>query len=136
MIVVDASVAVRWIADEPDAEAAVALLVRDDLHAPDILAVEVGSALARKSRAKEVAADQAASGLHLVFNRLTLHRPSEDVVLRAHDLSVAHAHPIYDCMYIAVAERLGAELATFDAALRKLTELGGYVPLAPGFRSR
>ena len=58
MIVVDASVAVKWVLDEPDSAAAVAL--RDEeLIAPVLWLAEASNVLWRRVRISEVTADEA-----------------------------------------------------------------------------
>lgn len=48
MIIVDASVAVQWIAEEDTSALSDELLSRDDLTAPELLQIEVANALRRK----------------------------------------------------------------------------------------
>lgn len=134
MIVVDASVAVRWVASEEGSELAATLLTADNLHAPDLIAIEVGSELSRKVAAEQLTRIQADAGLQLLFDRLRLHPSSTALLGRAVDLSLALKHPIYDCIYVALAEHLDAEIATQDAALAKHIRRIGTVPLAAGFR--
>lgn len=50
-LVVDASVAVKWLVPEEHSEAAARLTVSgEDLHAPRLLAAELANALWRKAR--------------------------------------------------------------------------------------
>ena len=54
-LVVDASVAVKWLVAEEDSSAADRLLAGgDDLHAPRLMASEVANALWRKARMGEI----------------------------------------------------------------------------------
>ena len=133
MIVVDASVAVRWIAKEDGWELAATLLDSDEMHAPDLILIEAGSAVARKVAAGLLTRAQAEEGLELVEERLTLHAATRVLVSRAVDLGLQLKHPIYDCVYIALAEELGANVATQDAALAKHIAQSGSVRLATGF---
>ena len=56
-LVVDASVAVKWLVEEEDSEAADRLLEqRHELFAPRLMASEVGNALWRKVRMGELRA--------------------------------------------------------------------------------
>ena len=60
-IVVDASVAVKWLVAEEGSDAADRLLTDgDDLYAPRLMASEVANALWRKARLGEIERDQAA----------------------------------------------------------------------------
>ncbi|MGN6683018.1 MAG: type II toxin-antitoxin system VapC family toxin [Devosia sp.] len=129
MIVVDASVAVRWLADEANSESALTLLKREDLVAPDLLAAEVGSALRRKEKDGELTHDQVVDGLRLIFDRVTLHPPTINSMIRAVEISATMGHPIYDCMYVGLAEALGGRFVSHDVELLKRVRRGGFESL-------
>lgn len=116
----------RWIADEANAELSATLLGRDDLVAPDLLAVEVGSALRRKASMGELTRDQVADGFALIFRSIQFHSSSPELMARAFDLSAAPAHPIYDCVYVALAEALNGQFVTNDLELAKRIRRGGF----------
>ncbi|MHB1101927.1 MAG: type II toxin-antitoxin system VapC family toxin [Devosia sp.] len=118
MIVVDASVAVQWIAWEETSELSDTLLARSDLVAPDFMQVEVANALRRKVYVGEISAEQARAGLSFIRDKVALRRLSPAILDRALDLSVVMYHPIYDCIYLAVAEQEGGLLVTFDNELK------------------
>jgi predicted nucleic acid-binding protein len=124
--VVDASVAVDWVAPDADpALPAVALLARlaaDDaeLLAPRLLMEEVSNALltgVRRRRWSGVAADAAQALLRTLPVRL-VDEPRD--LERAWDLARRYDnHPIYDLLYVALAERRRTQLITADATLRQ-----------------
>ena len=118
MIVVDASVAIQWVVQEPGYEAAASLVSRNDLIAPDLLILEVANAFRRKIAAGEMADEQAVEGIQRIWQRVGLRRPDIDLVTRAFDLSVRMRHPIYDCLYLATAETLAATFVTNDVELK------------------
>ena len=125
LAVVDASVVVRWIVPEQGAIEALALLARPiDWIAPRLMLTEVASALRRKVEAGELTAELAAQGLDFIFaalgrGALRLHR--DEVVIRsALTLAFAHRHKVADCLYLALAEHMGAATVTAD---RRLSEL-------------
>ena len=120
MIVVDASAAVKWVAAEPDHELALPLLKRDDLIAPYLLLVEVANALSRKINASEVSLEQAATGLDRIGQLVRLVVPDQTLLNRALDLAVSLKHPIYDCLYLALAISEASPLVTFDQEFAKL----------------
>lgn len=67
MIVVDSSVAIKWVIREPGHEAALSLFDRRDvLAAPDLLIPEVATILRKKLRAGEVTPQQAEQGLDAI----------------------------------------------------------------------
>lgn len=124
-LVLDASVALKWIIEEEGTDAAIALLDQP-LHAPDLLVPECVNALWKKVRRQEVAA-----GEIQVFERaigameVTLHA-SRSLAARALQLAVAMDHAGYDCFYLALAERLKLPLVTADRRLQsKLLRSGG-----------
>lgn len=126
MAVVDASVVVDWVAPgvDPAAPAGRFLAALDrraqGLAAPRILREEVANALlsgVRRGRWSGAAAD--------VAWRLLLQLPVRLVDIqadleRAWELSRRYdEHPIYDLLYVALAERLGEQLVTADERLRQ-----------------
>lgn len=127
MPVVDASVVVDWVAPGADPELpAIALLAQlaagdAELLAPRLLLEEVSNALLtgiRRGRWSGAAADQAHGLLRQLPVRL-VDEPRD--VGRAWDLSRRYdAHPIYDMLYVALAERRGTLLITADEELRRL----------------
>lgn len=138
MPVVDASVVVDWVAPGIDPELpAVALLERlagenAELLAPRLLLEEVSNALLtgiRRGRWNGPAADAS----HLLLRRLPVRLVDEPRDLeRAWDLARRYDdHPIYDMLYVALAERRRTQLVTADAALRELLAGFDWV-LAPG----
>ena len=62
--VVDASVAVKWLVEEPDSDAALALAESgEELHAPRLMASEVANALWRKARLGQIERADASAAL-------------------------------------------------------------------------
>jgi predicted nucleic acid-binding protein len=125
--VVDASVVVDWVAPDVDPGLpAGAVLVKladaeTELLAPRLLMEEVSNALLtgiRRGRWSGRAADGARDLLRQLPVRLADEPQDVD---RAWDLARRYdAHPIYDMVYVALAERRRTELITADAALRQL----------------
>jgi predicted nucleic acid-binding protein len=102
-----------------DSEAALDVLHgSEDLTAPALIRVEVASALARKTRLRELPPDETEAGLELWLETLSsgaLPLVSDDTDLRrAVNFSVTLNHPVPDCLYLALAARLGALLVTAD----------------------
>ena len=128
---VDASVVVDWVAPDadPDLPALRALtrLAADDaeLLAPRLLLEEVSNALltgVRRGRWSGAAADTARGLLRQLPVRLVDEPRDLD---RAWDLARRYDnHPIYDLVYVALAERRRTQLVSADAGLRqRLVEL-------------
>lgn len=132
LTVVDASVVVEFVApDAADAEAAHLLFDRwvqtgKELHAPAMLPLEAMNALltgVRRQRWDGEAADAASSLIAAL--PITLHDDGDDRH-RAWELARRYDnHPIYDMVYVALAQRLGEPLVTVDDKLcRRLAHLG------------
>ncbi len=125
-LVVDASVAVKFVVREHDTEAARRLLqISDPLIAPDWLMVEAASTFWRKVKRSELMAIHATRHLEDLpqfFERLY---PSTALVRAAFDWSIKLKHPVYDCLYLALAEREGCRLITADEKFASVVQAGG-----------
>lgn len=119
MIVVDASVIVKWFIPEVDAAPAKALLsAADELIAPELARIEVASALIRKGLRQELTGVDVESTLRAWFRALADGQifllPNADDIEAAAKLALELQHPLPDCLYLAAAERLGVPLITAD----------------------
>lgn len=114
-MIVDASVAFKWIFPEEGSDAAIALVGRDDLRAPALLLVEIGNAIWKKFARGELRDREAyATQLGLVASLVTF-ADDADLAPRALEIATLLDHPIYDCLYLALAEREGEPVVTADA---------------------
>jgi predicted nucleic acid-binding protein len=117
-VVVDASVAVKWVIPEVLSTEADALRDRaEHLLAPELLLPEAANALWKKLTRGELRAAEAAQALELLMGSGLDLRPSAPLLGRALDLARRLRHPVYDCVYLALAEREGATLVTADQRL-------------------
>lgn len=118
--IVDASVAIKWVVDEPDTE--IALRPRGArLHAPDLIFAECANILWKKAARGQLspdAADFAARALEGADIEVVATRP---LVARATALSIRLGHPAYDCLYLLAAADLALPLVTADARLHRLS---------------
>jgi predicted nucleic acid-binding protein len=113
-IVIDASVAVKWVLRETGSDAADALLDDHDLIAPALWLVESGNALWRRARIGEITADEAKARLSELRNAPVVSLAIEPHVEQALDLAVELGHPVYDCLYLTVALRHQTQMVTAD----------------------
>jgi len=123
--VVDASVAVKWVVDEPDSEAAAALLERPIRWvAPRLMLIEAAATLRRKVVQRELRPTSAAVSLRALLDgaRRGVIRLVEDehLVDAAFLLALELAHRLPDCLYLALAEREGCRLCTADRPLARM----------------
>jgi predicted nucleic acid-binding protein len=115
--VVDASVAVKWFLPEADSAAARRLLEKPDLlMAPDILPIEIGNVFWKARRVGKMDDGQAEAALEMLRGAIVLYA-SEPMAEGALRLSFALDHPIYDCLYLLLAEQQDAQLITADRRL-------------------
>jgi predicted nucleic acid-binding protein len=114
-LVIDASVAVKWILPEIGSDDAASLRAPGtDLIAPSLVIAEIGNALWKKCLRGEVARRDTAPALRLAISQFTGIVAFESLADSAIELAVSLRHPIYDCFYIALAERENAPLVTAD----------------------
>ena len=114
-LVVDASVAVKWLIAEEGSDAAHRLVeVGDDLHAPRLMASEIANALWRKVRLGEVAPGRACALMTAVSEMPVRWNMDETFCADAVRLALALDRPVYDCVYLALAHRIGAPVVTAD----------------------
>lgn len=122
MIVVDASLAVKWFLAEPFSDQAASVLSAyvGQIFVPDLMLVEVTSALVRNanmvksSRANvEVALDR--FGKLIADGDVVTRRSSDTAIRQSADTAITLGHPLKDCLYLALAMELDCELVTCDA---------------------
>lgn len=115
-LVVDASVAIKWVVPETDADLAVAIR-HNRMAAPDLLMAECANILWKKFTRSEISSefvDTAAAILQRADVELV---PMRSLLQAAAKLSVAYGHPGYDCMYLALAELRDWPFVTADERL-------------------
>jgi len=113
--VVDASVAVKWLVVEEDADVARELATSDhDLHAPRLMASEIANALWRKARMGQIERADAGAALAWLSDMPVRWNDDETVSADAVRLALALDYPVYDCVYLALAHRIGATVVTAD----------------------
>ena len=140
MIVVDASLGVKWFLDEAGSDDALAVLIehRSNIIAPDLFAVEVAAALVREINAQR---DEDArygweiARLMALFDSeaIALRRAEPKLVGDAADFAIEIGHPLKDCVYLALAVAEGCDLFTCDARFAaKAAHLGQSIKLIRG----
>lgn len=129
-LVIDTSVAIKWLVEEELHEEARHLLAGDDLFfAPDFLAIEMANVAWKKARRKEIDAIQAREiAISHRDGEPTL-MPSTPLIERAIQIALTLDHPVYDCLYLACAEAVDGDLITADARLYRAVEGTAYETL-------
>jgi predicted nucleic acid-binding protein len=124
-LVIDASVAIKWVIEEHGTPEALALL-RHRLFAPDLLVAECANVLWKKARRKEMTAQEALLTARLLQRADIELAPMRALLETATSLAIALDHPAYDCTYLALAETLACDLVTADRRLGEKTLPAGY----------
>jgi predicted nucleic acid-binding protein len=124
-IVVDTSLAIKWVLKEADSEAAEALLLEWSqnevvVYAPPLLAYEIANALFKNVRKGEISIERAKGAFaEILLSGIELDFPQDHALsLRALELAQKYALPAtYDTHYLALAERENCELWTADSRM-------------------
>ena len=114
-LVVDASVAFKWLVREEHSELALQLArCGHELHAPNFLAAELASGLREKVRAAGLGRDAAVAAAAAIPD-LGI-RWAEDRLdcSEALELALELDWPVYDCFYFALSRRCNARFVTND----------------------
>jgi predicted nucleic acid-binding protein len=109
-LVVDASVGLKWVLDEPDSHLAQALATgSEELLLPDFWLGEATNVLWLQVRKRVLTPEEAREGLALLQAQVT---PTPTAGLDLHsvalDIGLATDHSTYDTLYLAFAIAMGA----------------------------
>jgi predicted nucleic acid-binding protein len=120
--VLDASAALCWVLPRPNSGKALQLRADfqnavHELIAPSVFSGEVASALTKAERQKLIPVGDARPLLGRVMRTPPIMHPYEPLLDRAVDISSQTRSGLYDCLYVALAEREGCELVTDDQKL-------------------
>ncbi len=122
-LIIDASIAVKWVVDEAGTAEALALKRTRRLAAPDLLVAECANILWKKVRRGELSPEEASLAARLL-QRIDIDlRPMRPFLDAATRIAVMLDHPAYDCLYLAMAETDGTRFVTADdRLLRKVRQ--------------
>jgi len=122
VIIIDASVAVKWFVPEPGSGEAEALIDADNARAaPKHLAVEVAQALLRHYRAGGVTRTHIDKSLR-TLRKVVRDLPTPWLLDDAVEISAACRCSVYDALYVAAADRWDCRVVTADAKLKGKVE--------------
>ena len=126
LTVIDASVAVKWVLNEPGRDESLLLLdayesARVTLIAPSLLYAEVASVLSKRSRRKQLTTEQAREAFRHFEVRTPVLVEIQEHMPSALELSLAHQLALYDCLYLALAIETGGDLITADERFHRAT---------------
>ena len=122
--VIDASAVLKSLLAETDSAPADALIAshRDgssSLIAPDLIVAEVGYAVWKRCEVRrQITAREAREAFTDFLALGVLLHPSAALAGAAMNIAIREHHPIYDCLYIALAEQASCAFVTADEKLR------------------
>ena len=115
-LIIDASIAVKWVVEESGTEDALALRACP-LGAPELLVAECANILWKKVRRRELTSEEAGVAATLLERAdIELH-PMRPLTAAATEMAIALDHPAYDCLYLALAKARGLRFVTADRRL-------------------
>jgi len=119
--VVDTSICVKWFVDEPDSELALAILSDDGpFLVPDLMFAEFANVMWLKQRIGAMTIKQALRAIHGLSRYFGIFdvAPSYTLAPRATWIARTLDHSVYDCFYLALAERTKTTMVTADRRFR------------------
>lgn len=116
-LVIDASIAVKWVVEEGGTELALTLRQQARLMAPDLLVPECANILWKKVQRKELRKDEALLAARLLQSAEIELVPTRALMEAATRLAIELDHPACDCLYLALAVENDCRFVTADERL-------------------
>jgi len=114
-LVIDASVAAKWLVNESLSDQALSLLdPKNELIAPDLLLPEVGNVLWKKTRSGELSSQMAVERFDALLNMGVKVVAANALSRRALEIALETGRTVYDSLYLALAEATECRLVTAD----------------------
>ena len=126
-LVVDASVVIAWLFDdeeEPRSDRVLKRLEEAGAFVPQLWHLETRNSLLTAERRGRLSASEVNERLD-ALKVLPIQTDEEPDLQVAFDLARMHGLSFYDALYVELARRLSAELATLDAALGRAAAAEG-----------
>jgi len=129
-LVIDASIAIKWVVEEDGTDLALALRQKARLMAPDLMVAECANILWKKVQRKELSNDEALIAARLLQSAEIELVPSRALMESATRLAIELDHPAYDCIYLALAVEIGCRFVTADERLVHKLQQNKRIPLS------
>jgi len=126
--VIDASIAIKWVIHEQGSDEANAIRRAGNLAAPDLLLVECANVLWKWQRRGGLNKKECALALDLLSSTNIELVPTRMVVDKALRLASQLDHPVYDCLYLALALETSRPLVTAYRRFAERVEASGIAP--------
>ena len=115
MLVIDASVAVKFVSNEAGRSEALSYCGGESqLIAPDWIRIEVSHSLWRKASMELISQEQAIKGSEILPSFFDAFLPAAELLASGQKLAFELSHGIYDCLYLALAIRENCGVLTAD----------------------
>lgn len=124
-LVIDASIAVKWVVEEEGTPLALGLRQRYRFCAPDLLTVECANILWKKTQRGELRSEEAQLAARLLERSDIELFAMRGLMAKATDLAMTLGHPAYDCMYLCLAISQNCRFVTADERLIRLLSQKG-----------
>lgn len=115
-VIVDASIALKWVIEEDGSAAARRLILDEELVAPDLIFVECANALWAKVRRKQIIRADAMAAFAAIEAAPISSIPGRAHAASAQAIAFELDQTAYDSLYLAVALAERAKLVTADEA--------------------
>ena len=126
IVVVDASVAVKWFLPEARSDIAARLLTSAHvLLAPELMRLEVGNSLLRAVRRGMIAQEIAIEAMERLSPPRLRFEPTGEIADAAFKLAGQWGGTVYDALYVLIAGSVGAVVATDDHELSRTARRAG-----------
>ena len=123
VLVIDASIAVKWVVEEDGTPEALAIRQKARLIAPDLLIAEYANILWKKVKRRELVKQEALIAARLLQGADLELLPMRSLCETATRISIEVDHPAYDCLYLALAVEKQCRFVTADDRfLKKLAQ--------------
>ncbi len=123
-LVIDASIAVKWVVEEQGTPEALTLRQRAKLIAPELLAAEWVNILWKKVQRHELLKEEALLAARLLQGAEIELLPTRSSLEAATRLAIELDQPTYDCLYLALAMAQDCRFVTADERfLRKISHV-------------
>lgn len=117
-LVIDSSVAVKLVAPEDGQEEAYAMVrATTERIAPTLMLAEAANTFWKKVERGELTQAQAQAGMGVVEDVVTRFADEKSLMADALRMALEVSHPVYDCIYLALADRENCAFVTGDLRL-------------------
>lgn len=116
-LVIDASIAVKWVIEEDGTPEALILRQKAKLIAPELLVTECDNVLWKKVQRAELSKEAARLAARLLQGADIELLPTRSLLEAATRIAIDLDHPAYDCLYLALAIGHGCQFVTADEHL-------------------